>query len=766
MKGIGFCGALAAALVLGLASAAAQPRDDRAQALDDIGQGTAAFRAGDIVAATQHWSDAIGLCRRIGDADLEAQALARRGEAYRVAGYYRYASGDLQAALAKAEQSGDQALIAAASGALGNLAFMSRRTAIAEPLLDRSRDLAGRLHDWPTLAASENDLGNLYASTGRPGAAAQAYAQAIADAGTAGDGALAATAETNAARLALRSVGSGGGDAARATALLTRAVDTLQRQPPSFAVGMALISAGSAVFETQGEISPDAQAIAERAFRAAAEIAETLHNPTLASLADGSLGHLDERAGRVADAARLTERAAFAAQQASAAELSFRWDWQRARLARQRGEIDLALTTYRRAVAELQSVRQDIPVEYRDGRSSYRTTFGPLYLQFTDLLLRRASADASAAPALIREARDTAEALKETELQDYFRDTCVASFTAKRRSIETIAPGTAVIYPISLPKRLEMLVSFGREERQFTVPVPEAVLRSEAQRFRELLEKRTTNQYLVPARQLYDQIIAPIAPALTAHHVDTLVIIPDEVLRIVPFAALYDGTEFLVDRYATAIAPGLKLIEPAPLAATSGIALVLGVSKSVEGYVPLPNVPHEIAMVHSIEGGDVLLNSGFTRQQFASDLKSGKYSIVHIASHGQFGSDPSLTFVLAFDGRLTMDDLEADIKYGPPRETPLELLILSACETASGDDRAALGLAGVALKAGARSALATLWYISDEASGKLIAAFYQGLQAGLSKAQALRKAQMTLASDPRYAHPAYWAPFLLIGNWL
>jgi CHAT domain-containing protein len=753
--------AVLAAALLHAITAAAQPGDDRARALDELGRGTAAFRAGDIAAATRDWSEAIRLCQRTGDVDLEAQALARRGEAYRVAGYYRDAGGDLQAALAKAEEGGDQPLVAAASGALGNLAFMSRRSAVAEPLFDRARELASRLNDWPTLAASENDLGNLYASTGRVGAAAQAYARAIADAGTAGDGALAATAETNAARLALRR-----GDTAHAIALLTQAVAALERQPPSFAVGLALISAGSAVFETEGAIAAGAEALAERAFRAAAQMARTLNNPTLASLADGSLGHLDERAGRTAEATNLTEQAAFAAQQAGAAELSFRWDWQRARLAWARGQSDLALASYRRAVAELQSVRQDIPVEYRDGRSSYRATFGPLYLQFTDLVLQRASARPGEAPVLIREARNAVEALKETELQDYFRDPCVSSFTAKRRSIGTIASGTAVIYPVSLPHRLEMLVSFGPEERQFTIPVPETMLRVEVQQFRALLEKRTTNQYLVPARQLYDQIIAPIEPALAAHHVDTLVIIPDEVLRIVPFAALYDGTGFLLDRYAVAIAPGLKLIEPAPLSATSGIALVLGVSQSVEGYPALPYVPHEIAAVHSIEGGDVLLDSGFTRAQFASDLKSGKYSIVHIASHGRFGSDPSQTFVLAFDGNLTMDDLEADIKFGPPRETPLELLILSACETASGDDRAALGLAGVALKAGARSALATLWYINDEASGKLIAAFYQGLRSGLSKAQALRQAQRTLAADPGFAHPAFWAPFLIIGNWL
>ena len=358
----------------------------RAAALDAIGRGTAAFRAGDIVAATQHWSAAIQMCRQSGEADLEAQALARRGEAYRVEGYWRDAGSDLAAALAKAEASRDTALIAAASGALGNLAFMSRRSAVAEPLLQRSRDLARRSRDWTTLAAAENDLGNLYAATGRPAAAANEYEQAIGNAATAGDPSLAATAETNAARLALGRGDAGRGDTGRAVALLQRAVATLEQQPPSFAGGMALVSAGSAVFERDGPVPPDARAVAERAFRAADGTATALRNPTLASLAQGGLGHLDERANRLDEAAALTDRAALAAQQAGSPDLSFRWDWQRARLARRRGDTEAALAAYRRAVAELQSVRQDIPVEYRDGRSSYRATFGPLYLEFADLL--------------------------------------------------------------------------------------------------------------------------------------------------------------------------------------------------------------------------------------------------------------------------------------------------------------------------------------------------------------------------------------------
>lgn len=97
----------------------------------------------------------------------------------------------------------------------------------------------------------------------------------------------------------------------------------------------------------------------------------------------------------------------------------------------------------------------------------------------------------------------------------------------------------------------------------------------------------------------------------------------------------------------------------------------------------------------------------------------------------------------------------------------MELLTLSACQTATGDDRAALGLAGLALKAGARSAVASLWFINDQASGALVMDFYRALASGrLSKAKALQAAQRAMIADPLLGHPAYWAPFLLIGNWL
>jgi CHAT domain-containing protein len=753
------CLAFVAVMLCAGGSAGAQTGVDRNLVLDHLAKGAAAFRAGDAAAAAQQGSEAIRFARQLGDGDLEAQGLARRGEAERVAGALNDAGNDLRAALAKAEASNDQPLMAATSGALGDLELVMQQPDEAEKLLTRALDLARRLGDRRLVASSSNDLGNLYLARNRLADAARAYNEAGSNAQAIGDPVLIATTAINSARLASQNNQPVG-------PLLSQAIGTLERAPPSYSGGLALVTAGNLILDRGGNLSADDRALADRAFRAAKSNADTLRNARLISLAQGGLGRLDARVGRVDEAARLTSQAQFAAQQSAASDLSFRLDWQQARLAEQRGDYAAALTDYRRAVAGLQAVRKDIPVQYQDGRSSYRVTFGPLYREFGDLLLRRAVADPANAAALRVEARNTIEQLKESELQDYFRDSCIADFKARQKAIETVAPGSAVLYPISLPDRLELLVSFGQDIEQFTIPVSETALTAEVQQFRQLLEKRTTNEYLTPAQQLYNQIIRPIDPVLAAHHVDTLVIVPDQVLRIIPFAALHDGRHFLAERYATAIAPSLQLIDPKPLARGPPDALVVGISQSEQGFAGLPQVLKEVAGVHAVEGGEVLVDSAFTDASFAAALKSEPFNVVHLASHAEFSTDPRQTFVLAHDGRLTMDDLEADIKFDERRESALELLVLSACETASGDDRAALGLAGVALKAGARSAVASLWYISDQASGELVIDFYRELKTGRSKAQALQAAQRALIAGGRYAHPAYWAPFLLIGNWL
>ncbi|MFL5285286.1 MAG: CHAT domain-containing protein [Rhodopila sp.] len=744
----------------------AGPREDQQAALDLLGRGTAAFRAGDIATATRHWTEAIRLCQLAGARQLEAEALARRGEAYRVEGRFREAEKDMTAALNQAWAVGDGFLIAAASGALGNLYLMLHRMGLAERRLRESQAGARRLGDATLAGASANDLGNVYAATGRVEQADHLYAEAVRWAEAAGDRTLAATAEANAARLALDR-----NDPDRATDLLRRATDRLVRMEPSYSVGLTLVAVGMAALASAGDGPLPARlfSTSQQAFEAAVVIADRLGNSVLDSLAHGGLGRLHERSRRLDQASRLTQHALFRAQQASAPDISFRWDWQQARIERALGHDDAALAGFRRAVSALQSVRQDIPIEYRDGRSSFRGTYGPLYIQFVDLLLRRASRDRRNAAPRLREARETLERLKETELQDYFHDSCIADFEARQRGVETVAPDTAVIYPVILPDRLELLVSVGNEDPQQLpiVPIAEPRLRTEVKNFRRLLERRATNEFLDPARWLHDLLIRPVNAVLAGRGIGTLVVVPDGVLRTIPFAALHDGEHFLIERYAVATVPGLRLVDPRPLTPEVRRTLAAGLSQGRYGFPALPNVVSELEGIRQLQRSTTLLDDTFLRSRFERELQDVNYTVVHIASHSQVDSDPSRTFVLAYDGQLTLEELEDNIKQTRFRELGVELLVLNACRTAAGDDRAALGLAGLALKAGARSVLATLWFISDETSKQLTLEFYRQLQnRALSKARALQAAQRSMLGDPVRRHPAYWSPFLLIGNWL
>ncbi len=195
--------------------------------------------------------------------------------------------------------------------------------------------------------------------------------------------------------------------------------------------------------------------------------------------------------------------------------------------------------------------------------------------------------------------------------------------------------------------------------------------------------------------------------------------------------------------------------------------LAMGLSVARHGYQALPNVKTELRTLNELHGGTLLLDKDFVNPAVEENLKGKQVSFVHIATHGKVEADASKSFILTYDGKIDMDRLSELIGLLRFRESPIELLTLSACETAAGDYRAALGLAGVAVKAGARSALATLWFIDDKASSVLVSEFYRELQnPDLTKAVALQRAQLKILNNPKQAHPSFWASFLLINNWL
>src|SRR5207237_250384 len=196
---------------------------------------------------------------------------------------------------------------------------------------------------------------------------------------------------------------------------------------------------------------------------------------------------------------------------------------------------------------------------------------------------------------------------------------------------------------------------------------------------RILLEKRTTREYLPYAQHLYDHLIRPLDQVLASVPIDTLVFVPDGALRTIPMAALHDGKGFLIQRYAVATTPGLTLTDPRPLKRERMKALSVGLRMAVQGFPALPSVSEELQAIQGFYGGKVLLNGDFLVSRVEQELKDEPFSLVHIASHGQFGSDSRKSFLLTFDDKLTMDRLDQFIGVFRFRDEPLGLLTLSAC---------------------------------------------------------------------------------------
>lgn len=255
-----------------------------------------------------------------------------------------------------------------------------------------------------------------------------------------------------------------------------------------------------------------------------------------------------------------------------------------------------------------------------------------------------------------------------------------------------------------------------------------------------------------------------MASQLAQGGVKTLVFVLDQDLRNIPMAALYDGQQYLIERYAVALSPGLELTAAQNLAQARPQALSAGL-ETFPGFEELPAVGAELNQITQAGFPNAtLLNQAFTSSALAQTLQRRVFQIVHLATHGQFSSRAEDTFLLAADGKINVTQLDQLLR----QRTPIDLLVLSACQTAVGDNRATLGLAGVAIRAGARSTMASLWRVHDNATKDFIGFFYRALaQGNITKAEALRQAQLALMQQQEdYARPAYWAAYVLVGNWL
>ena len=730
--------------------------------------GSLAFEQGAFGDALSHWKQAAEIYKGFGNVPGQIEALVLSSQASLGLGQSKQALQSLELALGLAQKSGDPLVEAPIWGHLGRAYLALRQLPQASEFLRQASSFAHKQNSSPLLAVTLNDLGILMVLQHQNEKALDAFQASMTHAQSAGLSLLAATARTNAARTLLRL-----NQPTESRLALDAALDQLKNlTPTSRNTSLGLIGIALAYQRLLPHLPQARNPLILRTagvLKQAATIAEQQGDKRTLSYALGYLGHLYEIEFRMDDALQLTRRALFIAQSVDAPESLYRWQWQLGRQLAATGQLDQAIAAYRQATMTLQPIRIEVAQASSDGPFDGQDTVKPLFFELADLLLQRASLgdENSAVDSDLFAARDAIEAYKSAELRDYFKDDCVDAVRSRLTTFDRLSPDTAVIYPIMFSSRLELLMSLPTGLKRIAVPVTAEQLTQEIRVFRRLVEKRTTREYLPHAQQLYNWLIRPLEADVSRSAITTLVFVPDSALRTIPLAALHDGSTFLINKFALAMTPGLTLTDPRPLNREKLRFLTAGLTKSVQGFPPLPHVADEIQAIQQLYKSDQLMNNAFQISRLERELREERYGGLHIGTHGQFSTDVNDSFLLTFDGRLTMQTLEQLIGLFRFRQDPLELLTLSACQTGIGDDRAALGLAGVALKAGARSALATLWFINDEASATLIAEFYQQLRnPAVSKAVALQRAQVRLVNDRVYGHPAYWSPFLLMNNWL
>jgi CHAT domain-containing protein len=555
-----------------------------------------------------------------------------------------------------------------------------------------------------------------------------------------------------------------------AKALLPQIQSQIANLPPSrVAVNNRINFAQSLSKMIQYDIQPKdvAQILAE-----GVQVAKNLKDERSESYALGTLAELYEQTGQLADAKDLTQQALVKAESIDAQDIAYQWHWLQGRILQKQSNIPAATVAYNRAYNSLKSLRNDLVAINPDVQFSFRESIEPVYRNYVDLLLQSGETTDAKSKNFV-EARQVIESLQLAELDNFFRSPCLQPRVGVDKLVDK-EKSTAVIYPIILDDRLEIITRLpGQDIYRYTTKVSKDVLEKTIEQLQKDLPVASREpEVLQQSEQLYDWLIRPTESNLANKGINNLVFVLDGSLRNIPMAILHDKQQqkYLIEKYAIALTPGLQLVNPQPLENVPLNALVAGIEQEqlIEGksFPQLPNVTQELKQVQSeVKTSKELLNQQFTKTNLQKQIQSTPFSVVHLATHGQFSSDPEQTYILAWNSVLKVKELDNLLRVrGESQPETIELLVLSACKTATGDKRAALGLAGVAVQAGARSTLATLWTVDDESTSNFMGELYRQLDAGVTKAQALQRAQLTiLAKENR---PYFWAPYVLVGNWL
>ena len=742
-------------------------------------RGTLALERGASQRALGIWEAAIEAYQEKENDDGEFKAKLARAQALRALGFNRRATVAFAETVeaTEGETSERRAIALRAYGnALHSVGEFERAEEILQQSLAVSRSIAKDPQTASAYASNRHvsaafiALGNVERDRQNDVASQQYYeaAEAIAPSES-----LLAIARLNRWSLAMKA-----GDSDTANDLQPKIASHLETLPPSRNGIYTLLGYGRVLQEFQNRYaksndraSPDAHAIAAPV-RLAIQHAEELADERALAYGEGFLGRAYEIAGRWEEARDLTEKALTRSHELAAPEMEFRWQWQLGRLLGRMEKRAEAIAAYQDATNLLQGLRSDLASIDPEVQFSFADEIEPLYRQYIDLLLDPDREPSGNSLAL---ARDAIDALRLAELDNFFHDACLLQGPI---AIDEIGdPNTAVLSVILLEEsvlanapRMEIILSLpDRPLRRYTVVVNTAEVDFAVERMRKYVTDGGSlrGEYLPIAQTLYDWLIRPVENDLADSGVQNLAFVLDGSLRNAPLPALSDGERFLIEKYSLSVSPSMRLVDPQPFTFDNLRVLAAGLSEPHQEFPPLLHVWEELDIVRDTVPTKILLNEAFTQPALQRLLRKRAFPGVHIATHGSFSSNIEDTFLLVWGDRIGPRELERLLKSASPNGNPIELLVLSACQTALGDKRAALGLAGISVRAGARSTLASLWLVDDRATSALMKQFYKEISAPhITKAEALRRAQLYLLQHTHQRHPFFWSGFVLVGNWL
>ena len=499
-------------------------------------------------------------------------------------------------------------------------------------------------------------------------------------------------------------------------------------------------------------------------------IAKKIENYRVLSYAFGYLGNYKENIKEYDNAIENTNKAIFWAQKGYNPEMEYKWYWQLGRLFK-KINIDQSKKSYKKAINISGNSLQYEIIHTKRNNNIFVNELKPLYIEYVEILLKTKNLSDD----IVAEAYNVMENTKDFEIKNFFKDECATNKDLRRihYNIKESPENTAFISPLQLSDKTVLILTLPNGIKKIDVNIDSQSLKKSVDNLRfTIINSKSIKDVLKEATSLYEYLIKPVEEEFQNANIDTLIFSPEGIFRLLPFSVLFDGREFLIQKYSLGIVPAFTLTEKIDQSKISyDSVLITGLTKKVMidnfPYKKLPNVENELSSIRNLfEKNKVLKNENFTLAGLSKEYKENNYSIIHFATHGYIGNTPQEIYLVAHNEGINLQNIEKIIGFRKYSDKNLELLTLSACNTAYGDETLLLGLSGIGFKSGARSVIGTLWNVEDKATSIIINNFYENLLKNKqTKSTALRKSICSFIQE-KDSHPYYWAPFVLVGNWL